>query len=342
MSTQVPTTANTSPDVHAPPSPESIMGLASGFMAAKHLFAASELGLFEALAVSPAGIDALAARTGLTRRAARISADAMVALGLLERNGDHYGNSNVAAFYLSGATPADLRPFLRMWDHISYPVWSGLAKALGSGPAHEIFELDDTLQEVFSAGVEAITAGPVAALAETVDFSGHQRLLDVGGGTGSWSVAVVRRHPHLKATIFELPTTAEIARQHIANAGLEPRVDVVAGDATEDSLPGGHDVCLLANLIHYFSPEENQSLLRRVRDAVDTRTPLLLADFWTDPTHTEPLMAALMAGEFAVHLRHGDVYSADEAQSWLAATAWTFVDHRPLAGPFSLIVAEAT
>src|SRR5687767_12182119 len=79
----------------SPPSPEPIMRIASGFMAAKHLFAASQLGLFEALAESPATLEALAARTGLTRRAARISADAMVALGLLERRGDQYRNGDV-------------------------------------------------------------------------------------------------------------------------------------------------------------------------------------------------------------------------------------------------------
>ena len=96
--------------------PEPIMRLASGFMSAKHLFAASQLGLFEALADSPATLEALAARTGLTPRAARISADAMVALGLLERHGDTYRNGETAATFLAGRTPADLRPFLRFWD----------------------------------------------------------------------------------------------------------------------------------------------------------------------------------------------------------------------------------
>ncbi len=125
--------------------PEPIMRIASGFMAAKHLFAANELGIFEALAESPATLDDLAARTGLTRRAARISADAMVALGFLERDGGRYRNGGVAATFLAGRTPADLRPFLRFWDKISYPAWTGLAEALGSGPSHEIFDLDDEL-----------------------------------------------------------------------------------------------------------------------------------------------------------------------------------------------------
>ena len=99
------------------------MRIAAGFMAAKHLFAASELGLFEALRDAPATLEALAARTGLTPRAARISADAMVALGLLDRDGDRYFNSPLAAAFLAGDPPADLRPLLRFWDRISYPAW---------------------------------------------------------------------------------------------------------------------------------------------------------------------------------------------------------------------------
>lgn len=325
----------------APPSPEPIMRLASGFMAAKHLFAASDLGLFEALADSPATIDVLAARTGLTRRAARISADAMVALGLLERDGDIYRNSTTATAFLAGGTPVDLRPFLRFWDKISYPAWSGLAQALATGPSRQITELDDTLQDVASAGIEAILAGPASALAATVDFAARRRLLDVGGGTGSWSVAVVQAHPHMQATVFELPAVADIARTRVAGAALGSRIAVAEGDAMDGALPAGHDVFLLANLVHYYSPEENQALLRHVRAAAGPDARLLLADFWTDPTHIQPLIAALMAGEFAAHVRHGDVYSTDEARQWLDATGWRFLRHQPLAGPVSLITAGA-
>lgn len=321
--------------------PESIMRIASGFMSAKHLFAASQLGLFEALAEAPADLAALAARTGLTPRATRISADAMVSLGLLERHGDSYRNSAVAATFLAGRTPADLRPFLRFWDRVSYPAWAEFADALGKGPSKQVFDLDPALQEVTSAGIEAILLGPANALAAGEELKQCQRLLDVGGGTGSWSIAAARRHPNLRATVFELPTVTEVAKQRISAAGLAARIDVLVGDVLKDALPTGHDAFLLANLIHYWSPAGNRALLKSVRAAAAPGALLLLADFWTNATHTEPVMAALMAGEFAAHVKDGDVYSVDEVRQWLAETGWRFKGHRVLAGPVSVVVAES-
>jgi hypothetical protein len=125
------------------------------------------------------------------------------------------------------------------------------------------------------------------------------------------------------------------------SSARDHRIGVAAGDARTGSLPSGYDAFLLANILHCYSPDENRALLQKVRMAAAPGASLLLADFWTDPTHTKPIHAALMAGEFAVHLKNGDVYSVDEARAWLAGTGWRFVEHAVLAGPQSLIAAEA-
>src|SRR4051794_23337088 len=130
---QAPTAPPTNAAAEAPSqpvTPEPIMRIATGFMAAKHLFAACELGVFEALAAGPATLDELALRTRAPRAAVRISADAMTALGLLEQDGGHYTNGPAAATFLAGNGPADLRPAMRFWDRISYPAWTGLSNAL--------------------------------------------------------------------------------------------------------------------------------------------------------------------------------------------------------------------
>lgn len=151
--------------------PEPILQIASGFLAAKHLFVAGEIGLFEILAQGPMTLDELTRRTGIPRRTLRISADAMVALGIVTRHGDRYSNTPVSTAFLSGAGGPDLRPFLRFWNRLSYPRWMRLEEAVRTDKM--IFgesSFTDQEQELYSEGVEAVTAGTAHALAESYDF----------------------------------------------------------------------------------------------------------------------------------------------------------------------------
>lgn len=167
--------------------PDPIMRIAMGFMASKHLFVASAIGLFEALAAGPAAAEELAARCGVPCRTLRISADAMLSLGLLERDGDRFCNSKATNAFLSGGAGHDVRPMLRFFDHISYRLWNNLEDAVRAGQSERQFQrLTPEEQQIFSVGVEAITAPQAAALAAAYEFDRHHRLLDVGGGTGSF------------------------------------------------------------------------------------------------------------------------------------------------------------
>jgi hypothetical protein len=320
-------------------SPEVIFEVTMGFMASKHLFVANELGLFTALAEGPATLEQLAEKIGVPARTLRIIADAMVALGFIEREQSAYRNGATADAFLSGRGPMNLAPALRFMNAIAYPLWEDFERAVRAGaPARG--ELTAEQQKIFSEGVEALTAGPAHALATTYDFGRHRRLLDVAGGTGSFLVAILSANPTLDGTLFELPEVAEIARGSLAASPVADRVSVIAGDVMESDLPGGHDVVLLANIIHYFLPQQNVELARRVRAAVEPGARLLLVDWWTDPTHTQPLPAALMAGEFLANIG-GDVYSEEEMRAWLTQAGWRPLERLPLAGPQSVIIAEA-
>lgn len=321
--------------------PDSLLQVASGFMAAKHLFVANEVGLFEHLAKGPATLDELAAQTGIPRRTVRILTDAMAALGFVEQRNNRYQNGPVAATYLSGGTPADLRPLLRFLNRVSYPRWMKLEETMRTGQAlFGEWQFAEDEQQIVSEGVEAIQSDTARALPVTYDFSRHRRLLDLGGGTGSWLVAVLRQYSALEATLFELPPTAAVARQRLAGDPIAGQVRIVAGDFFTDPIPEGHDVVLLANVMHLLAPEQSVALLRRTRARVPDGARLLLVDFWTDATHTQPLFTALMAGEFLVHTGVGDVYSEEEGRQWLEQTGWRPLERKPLAGPVSVIVAE--
>lgn len=323
-------------------SPDGIWQLAAGFMAAKHLFVANEIGLFAHLAAGPATLDELAQRADIPARTARIAVDAMVALGLVERNGEQYRNTPAAAAFLSGQGPADLRPILRFWNRISYPTWMNLEEAIRSGqaPNRQGGGFSEEEQRIFSEGVGSFAAVPAEVLAASYDFSKHRRVLDLGGGTGDFLLPILRRHAHLQATLFELPGAAAVARRYLDHQPQGARIDVVAGDFLQDAIPPGHDAIILANVIHVLSPEHNRELFRRAHVAAAPETHLLIADFLTDPTHTQPTFAALAAGEFLVMSGEGDVYSEEEIREWLAVTDWQPVEHRPLTGPTSLLVAQ--
>jgi SAM-dependent methyltransferase len=283
--------------------PDAIFQVASGFMAAKHLFVAGEVGLFEHLADGPATLNHLALRAGVPPRTLRILADAMVALGFVERQGGQYRNSPVATTFLSGRTPTDLRPFLRFWNQISYPGWLHLETSVRNDqPAIGYLggALTAEQERTFAEGVEAITAGTAAALATIYDFSRHRRVLDLGGGTGSFLIAALHQHPGLDATLLETPAVAAIARQRLSGDPETRHIAIVEGDFFTEPIPGGHDAVIVANILHLFTPEHNLALLRRIREHIPDSARLLLIDFWTDATHTQPPFAALMAGEFLV------------------------------------------
>jgi SAM-dependent methyltransferase len=323
--------------------PDTIMRIALGFMSAKHLFVASSIGLFDGLAGAPATLDELAAKCGIPRRTLQISADAMVSLGLVERDEDHYRNSSAAAAFLSGAgTGRDLRPMLRFFDRISYPLWMNLETAMRAGEGQRQFHrFGAEEQQIFSAGVEAITAGTAAALAANYDFSRHRRVLDVGGGTGSFLIPILRRHPALQATLFELPGACAVARERLAGVPEGARIAVVEGDFLKDALPDDHDVLIVANTVHVLSVGHNLELLKNMRAQVAAGARLLLVDLWMDPTHTQPAIAPLMSGEYLVMSGEGQAYDEDEVDAWLRQTGWRKLERTPLAGPPSVIIAQA-
>jgi SAM-dependent methyltransferase len=326
----------------APITPDPILRIALGFMAAKHLFVASTIGLFEALAGGPATLNELAKKCGVPRRTLGISADAMTSLGLVERDGDRYRNSEVVAVFLAGTPGPDLRPMLRFCDQISYGLWTNLEAAVRAGEGQRQFGgFSAEQQQIFSAGVEAFSAASADALAANYDFGRHRRVLDVAGGTGSFLIPILRRYPALQGTLFELPGACTVARQRLAEQPEGARVTVVEGDFFANPLPGGHDVLIVANTVHVLSVAHNLDLLKAMRASVEADAKLLLVDLWMDPTHTQPPAAPLMSGEFLVMSGEGQAYDEDQADEWLGQTGWRKLERRALAGPASVIIAEA-
>src|SRR5277367_2046096 len=185
--------------------PEHLAFVGAAFMSAKLLGVAVELGLFEQLADGPRTLDELAAATGLPRRALRVVASGLAANGILELSEGRFANGRHAQAFLAGRTSVDLRPGLKLYNHIVYPMWMGFEEAVRTGQPARPPQKSEAFGRIFSEGVDAWTGVGARALPDRYDFSAHRRILDVGGGTGSYLLPILDRHPEVRATLFDLP-----------------------------------------------------------------------------------------------------------------------------------------
>jgi ubiquinone/menaquinone biosynthesis C-methylase UbiE len=157
-----------------------------------------------------------------------------------------------------------------------------------------------------------------------LDLSGHRNLIDVGGGSGVYTIAALQAAPEMRATIFDRPLVTEIARQKLAEAGMTDRVRLVNGDFYVDPLPDGHDLALLSAIIHQNDSEQNVELYRKISRALVPGGTLVVRDFVMSEDHTEPPDGAFFAINMLVNTPGGSTYSFEDIREDLEAAA--FVD----------------
>src|SRR3954447_21106481 len=224
--------------------PSHIMEVGMGFWASKTLLSAVELELFTKLGEEPLTGPQMAETLGLHARAIPDFPDALVALGLLDREdgGDSalYRNTQATAAFLDKASPTYIGGILEMANARLYAFWGDLTEALRTGkPQNEIKQTgkamfeelysDPDRLEQFMNAMAGISMGPFQMLAEKFDFSGYETLCDVGGATGQLSITVANRHPHIRCATHALGVGEPIAKRTIDSAGMSDRVTTTAG-----------------------------------------------------------------------------------------------------------------
>lgn len=272
-----------------------ISRIAYGFMASKVLFAALDLDLFGLLAAGPKSAKTLGDATGLLPGRLEILLTACVGLGLLVKHGDTYENAPASQTYLVRSAASYFGDYYRFQiDRQIYPAFARLPEAL-RGQRAEFYRLMDDPEEAlsFSRGQHAGSLGPAIVLARAVDLKGARRLLDVGGGSGAFSITLCRQFPELTATILDFPSVETAAAAFIQDAGMRERVAFVPGNALTSEWPERQDVVLLSYLLSAVSARGVDQLLARARAALVPGGRLVLHDFMVDDDGSGPATAAL-------------------------------------------------
>lgn len=293
----------------------------AAFLKSRVILSAAALDIFTCLDTQPASAAELAGQLGTDVRATTRVLDCLVGFDLVVKDSDNRYHLTGRGKLLSSRHPDTVLPMLlhmdTMWDG-----WSHLTETIigGTNP-HRIPLSETTDPDISSAFIGAMhVLGKTLAreIVATYDMGCRRCLLDIGGGSGVYTIAFLEQYPNLSAIIFDRPHILAFAREKIDQAGLASRVKLVPGDFYVDELPGGSDCALLSAIIHQNSPSQNVELFKKVLRCLDPGGALLIRDHIMEPSRTRPHGGALFAINMLVNTPGGDTYTFDEVRAQLA------------------------
>jgi len=267
-------------------------------------------------------------------RATEMLLNALVSLELLRKENGRYFNSDLAAQHLTGGSRMAMMHQVHLWHR-----WSTLTDCVRKGTSVSERKRDEAGTEAFIAAMHRNASERAAVVVCAVDASKSRNLLDLGGGSGAYSIAFAQANPHLRATILDGEPVLKIAARHIAQAELSTRISTKAGDMLTTDLGSGFDLVLLSQILHMFSPEENRRVLQRAYDALDHGGRIVIQEFILDPDKTSPRWAVFFSLNMLVGTSGGSSYSAEEIQAFLVNAGFRNIQHVKL-GQTGLMVGE--
>jgi SAM-dependent methyltransferase len=286
----------------------------AGWQPARALMAANHLDFFSILGEAALTAEEIASRCGAHPRSTRMLLNACVALGILEKDGSMYRNSAEALDSLVRGKAGYMGDAIAHQEDL-WPAWGKLHNAVRTNrrvARRYTLVQDPAVHRNFILAMHNLATKVAPLMAEALDLSGLRQLFDVGGGPGTYSIFLVRRYPGLKAIVFDLPQTIEIARDIIADSGVGQLVTTRAGDYFEDDFGQGNDVVLLSAILHSMGPERSRNLLQKAYSSLVPGGLVVVREGLISEEGTSPLHAALFSLNMLVNTGEGQSYSASE------------------------------
>ncbi|MDL2210024.1 SAM-dependent methyltransferase [Desulfovibrio sp. OttesenSCG-928-O18] len=283
-----------------------------------------------------ADIASLARAVQSDERALGMLVTALTAMGFLGMDQDGILLPEHSRKYLSRESDEYIGFIIKHHMHIM-PAWSKLAEAVQSGRSTREVSSSDTddaaERESFLMGMFNVAMHQAEKIAAALDLSGRNRLLDLGGGPGTYAVFFSLANPGLCATIFDRPTSEPIARNVVRRFGLEDRVGFAGGDFLLDPLPEGYDVAWLSQVLHGEAPADAAKLVARAGKTLNPGGLLVIQEFVVDNDRRGPEHPALFSLNMLVGTQGGQAYTWAEIEAMLKAAGAVSVSRLDIALP---------
>ena len=329
------------------PSPEHIMKLGMAFWGSKTLLSAVELEIFTLLARQPLDAATLQARLGLHPRSACDFFDALVALGMLDRQNGLYTNTPETDLFLDKGKPSYIGGFLEMSNARLYGFWGSLTEGLKTGlPQNESKEggdffgtlyADPAKLKSFLQSMTGLSMGASKAIAQQFPWAQHQTFYDIGSAQGGLVVQVALAHPHMTGGGFDLPVTGPIFDEYIQSFKLNDRLQFIPGNFFKDALPKA-DVLSMGHILHDWNLEEKKLLIAKAYEALPDGGALIIFESLIDDERRTNAFGLLMSLNMLIELSGGFDYTGADCTAWLQEAGFreTRVEH--LIGPDSMVI----
>ncbi|GHU33082.1 SAM-dependent methyltransferase [Betaproteobacteria bacterium] len=314
-----------------------LLELSGAYWAGCALQAAVGLDIFTVLEKGAMDEEELAAAVSCEPRGFSMLITALVALGVLRREAGKVVAAGEILALLSRGSPDYLGFIIAHHSHLM-PAWARLAEAVRDGkPTRESTSHTESEaeREAFLLGMFNIARLQAEKIAQALDLSGRKKLIDVGGGPGTYAVYFCKQNPFLQATIFDLPTTAPFAEKIVGRYGLAERIHFVGGNFITDTLPKGQDVAWVSQVLHGETAQEAAKLLKNAAACLNPGGLLCVQEFVLDDDRSGPAHAALFALNMLVGTEGGQTYTESELARMMREAGVVEVKSLPVALPQS-------
>lgn len=297
-----------------------IMGLSDDYGRSAILHTALNLDIFSKLSSKPSDVDELAGKIKASSRGTAILLHALAGMGLIKKKGERFFNSPDSEEFL---VKGKKRYYGHMveFDAMQWPYWGILEESVISGSAAKIpdmFQADPEQVRKFIMGMHSIAMarGDAVHLAKKIKLKGYKKLIDIGGGPGTFAIQFCIANPDLNAAVFDLPATLKITSEVIEQFRMKKRIKMIPGDYNNDKIPEGYDAAFLSNIIHAENEKDNFALMKKIYSSLNPGGMIMIKDHILDKTGTIPSDGAVFAVTMLLFTK-GNCYKFIEVKDWL-------------------------
>ena len=327
--------------------PDRIMQLGLGFWGSKTFLSAVELGLFTELAKGPRDCESLRTQLGLHARNARDFFDALVSLGMLQRNNDEYANTSESDLFLDRSKSSYIGGILEMCNARLYGFWGNLTTGLKSGePQNEVKQGEDFFAKIYAeparlkqflCAMTGLSMGVAKALALQFPWANYKSFVDAGGAQGCVPVQIALAHSHLIGGNFDLPVVGPIFEEYVQSFGLGQRLSFYPGDFFKDSLPSA-DVIIMGHILQNWGLEEKRQLIAKAYAALPKGGALIVWEAIIDDQRQQNTFSLLMSLNMLIETQTGFDFTGADCSAWMRDAGFKETRVEPLCGPDSMVV----